>query len=46
MTAGHGDSLVGGEDAGAYLGSGLNFIAKAGVKIPQAAYGTDGCDAA
>ena len=46
MAAGHRDSLIGGEDAGPNFGSGFDFIAKAGIKIPQTAYGTNGCDTA
>ena len=46
MAAGHRNSLIGGEDAGADFGSGFDFIAKAGIKIPQTAYGTNGCDTA
>ena len=44
--AGHRDSLIGGEDAGPNFGSGFDFIAKAGIKISQTAYGTDRGDAA
>ena len=42
----HRNSLIGGEDAGADFGSGFDFIAKAGIKISQTAYGTNGCDTA